>query len=259
MFTEDLKKIGFDFKNFLLKKYFQAKYLSKLKLERTAIIRELMEYMRLRRSEILIKLSTSGDLVIAKWKEMNPKTPEEVLRFYQTCEDHIFTLSCCNYFSPLLYGERREVAKKARGRCLDYGGGVGSMCTMLTENDQVNEVSYYDLPSPVMKFARWRFDKRGLDIIVISGSENQDKLEGIYDTIICLDVLEHLTNPEFHVKRLERHLAVGGQLFVTAAFATDASYPLHFESERILNEMLWDAGLSPRQIIFGRVTLATKK
>lgn len=125
-------------------------------------------------------------------------------------------MSNFNYFSSLTFGKKKEMSKKAKGRVLDYGGGIGALSIMLAQAG-IKDITYLDVPGKTFEFAKWRFKRRGLDITAIEGSELKDKLSGLYDTIFCLDVIKHLLNPLLHTKRLADHLTSGGKLFITAA------------------------------------------
>lgn len=252
-----LKKLGFRIKEFLLRRYFSTKYHRELKRAQREIIQELVEYTGMHPNEVMSKLKHGSELAIARWKRINPKTQEEILKFYQTCKEYIFDLSYFNYFSPLAYAERRGIVDRVKGRVLDCGGGVGSVCIMLAKKG-VKDVIYYDVPGATMEFAKWRFNKRDLSITTVEGSEIEDRLDGLYNTVICLDVLEHLTNPELHVKRLADHLTADGKLFITTAFVTDSSCPLHYKSKKTLDEYPRDAGLLPKRAIWEMYTVATK-
>lgn len=112
------------------------------------------------------------------------------------------------------------------------------------------DITYYDVPGKVLEFTRWGFRKYGHPIKVIEGSDYRDKLEGVYDTIICLDVLEHPVNPLDHLKRLRKQLSDKGKLYVNAAFVPKKEdEEIHRYSERPLKDLLREAGFKKSQIV----------
>lgn len=234
--------------------YFTFKYREEMARARKEIIEELAEFTRKNQQEVKEQLKHGDEILLSEWRKMNPRSQREVIKFYQTCTGYLYSLSYFNYFSPLAYGIRAELSRAAGERVLDYGGGIGSLCIMLAQ--QGKDATYYDVLGVTLKFAKWRFERRKLNVHVIEASE-KDPLEGLYEAIVCLDVLEHLKNPELHLKRLANHLAPRGKLFITAAFASDASYPLHFPSQKTLDELLLDAGLLPRRNLWMGWTVGT--
>ena len=68
------------------------------------------------------------------------------------------------------------------------------------------DFTYYDLEGKTMNFAKWRFAKRGIKVQIIKSSDEEDRLEGKYDSIFCFDVLEHVTEPIKHAERLIKHV-----------------------------------------------------
>ncbi|HQR37233.1 MAG TPA: methyltransferase domain-containing protein, partial [Blastocatellia bacterium] len=71
-----------------------------------------------------------------------------------------------------------------------------------------------------------------------------DDVEGEFDTIISLDVFEHLARPEPVIEALVGRLAPGGRLIVTAAFGPTKAHPMHFDHEIDLAAMFTELGLT---------------
>lgn len=93
------------------------------------------------------------------------------------------------------------------GRVLDVGGGVGATGGYLKQQGRATKVVVADLcggpPAP------------GVERIVAADLNDAAALQalgehGPFDTILCLDVLEHLYDPWEAVSQLQRLLAPGG-------------------------------------------------
>lgn len=76
-----------------------------------------------------------------------------------------------------------------------------------------------------LQTAGW--DQKGLDIVCdITAIPEPD---GCFDVILCTEVFEHLPNPLLALKEFARLLRPGGQLIITAPFASFTHFaPFHF-------------------------------
>ena len=107
---------------------------------------------------------------------------------------------------------RREIfplVPVARGTLLDVGGGIGATAAALKAAGRAGKAGVIDIV-PTDSAAP------GLDFHMSGNLERDDVLErtiaahGPFDTILCLDVLEHLADPWTTVARLTKALAPGG-------------------------------------------------
>ena len=69
-----------------------------------------------------------------------------------------------------------------------------------------------DIPHLLFHFARWKF-RRDRFVTMVAVEPNDDApLPGLYDTIFCLEVLEHLPRPLAALEHFHRALKPGGHL-----------------------------------------------
>ncbi len=108
-------------------------------------------------------------------------------------------------------------------KVLDFGCGIGQDGIMFAEAGF--DVALADLPGKTFDFAKWRVNRRKLDIKLVSS----DDLNEIYDAILCFDVLEHLWKPKEAIEYLYAHLIDNGILLVTASFEHSEIHPMHLE------------------------------
>lgn len=127
---------------------------------------------------------------------------------------------------------RREVAPlvpAGNGRLLDLGGGVGATAAWLKSEGKAGRVGVLDLVAPPQPHP-------GVDFVRSGNLETSDVLdrtlaeEGPFDTILCLDVLEHLADPWAVVAKLHQGLAPGGVIVASIPNIRyyQASFPLFF-------------------------------
>lgn len=198
------------------------------------LIKDLMLFFDLSYDETLCMLKVGRRVVISQWDILNPKTDDEIKEFYERVRYNAFSLAYW-HMQRAQRKFRDKIVKISSGDVLDYGGGIGDLCIKLVEKGL--NVSYCDARSENMEFAKRLFKKRGYEIKVLDSGINF--LEE-YDTILCIDVIEHIPHPEIVLERFARHLRTNGKLIITNLNCSgddDASLHLKmdFEAEKLLN------------------------
>ena len=149
-----------------------------------------------------------------------------------------------------------SILHRIGGRILDFGGGDGDMTLRLARRGL--NIEYCDVPGRTMEFAQWRFKKHGFDIpCIVSDDPDTVKLNGLYDIIICMDVLEHLVGPMRYCEILYKHLRPSGVLFTRPSFTHDELHPMHL-AENVKYHETFDAtmeriGFQQRQITHSEI------
>jgi 2-polyprenyl-3-methyl-5-hydroxy-6-metoxy-1,4-benzoquinol methylase len=215
----------------LVNVYLAARTLKSRRQGQREIIRELSKFAGLSPREVWGEMQVADAKLVSEWERRDPKDHEQILEFYRATRNYVFDLADYDYFAFGPGGAlvRECMAMLGRGRVLDYGGGIGDM-TIRLANRGCSDLTYYDVSGETMKFARWRFAQRGLDVAVIEASDEEDRLEGKYNTVFCLDVLEHVCEPLEHAERLVSHLSRrDGRLFLSVG-KPDPEYPMHIST-----------------------------
>jgi 2-polyprenyl-3-methyl-5-hydroxy-6-metoxy-1,4-benzoquinol methylase len=196
------------------------------------------EFFDLSISEAYERLSheyeNPGSLVAQAWQEANPNTPEEVQRFYEETDSYVFDLAADNCRE-----RRRPVWQVVLGRLrhapgtnvLAYGDGIGTDSVRLARFGY--RVTYFDLPGVTSQFARRRFEREGLDDQIVFADRVDDLPIGRFDAIVCIEVLEHLSDPVEAMRRFHALLRENGVILLTESFeSVGPDYPSHLESNQ---------------------------
>jgi len=187
----------------------------------------------------IMMLKISFRFVNDLWRLLNPSNDAEVLEFYKIVPWYTFDIARTH----MLRGNRRfkkRIIDECKGSILDFGGGIGDLSAKLAENG--HNVTYLDVESKNMEFAKWYFEKKGLNIKTLVAEENLE-LPDCYDTIMCIEVIEHLTNPKETLLMMVSHLKKGGKLIITQldCEGSTESNPMHlridFDAEQFLNSL----------------------
>ena len=174
------------------------------------------------------------------WNTLNPKSEEEIRQFYKIVPYYPFELAYW-HMSRLQRGIRKEVISLSFGDVLDYGGGIGDLCVELARKGL--DVTYGDVQGRNMEFARWLFKKKGYDIRMIDLEKGKIPDNMMFDTIICIDTIEHISSPEVVLGDIAKHLKNNGRLMMTALNCSGKTEdnPMHlkmeFDAEEYLNTL----------------------
>lgn len=124
----------------------------------------------------------------------------------------------------------RLLADVGCGRVLDFGGGLGTHTLAAAMLPAVTSVTYWDINPLHRRFLQYRVDKLGL-AHKVRIPESLDA-SAIYETIICLDVLEHLPDPAQQLQIFYTILSSSGKAILNWYFfkGFEQEYPFHLDS-----------------------------
>jgi len=174
------------------------------------LIGEMAEYFELSFSEVKHLMKSGIRLNADLWRASHPRNEKEIAHFYAYTPFYVFELAYW-HMQQDQRSFRQQIMKASHGNVLDFGGGIGDLSVQLAEREL--SVTYADIEGKTFDFASWLFQKRNTSIKVVNLSE--DGLKEMYDTIICIDVIEHVPNSKETLSMLIDHLNDEGILIIT--------------------------------------------
>ena len=88
----------------------------------------------------------------------------------------------------------------SRNLVLDFGGGIGTHALANAMSPKVDHVFFVDINQTNRNFVEFRANKLGLRNKLTFCETIQETKISRFDTIVCLDVLEHLSDPAFQLE-----------------------------------------------------------
>lgn len=111
----------------------------------------------------------------------------------------------------------QKIRPYIKGDILEIGSGIGTFSKRLLEHFSNNEVVLSDSDEKFIEYLRKKFtgknckiEKFDLNSLPDTKSLGYDR----FDTIICIDVIEHVKNDQFALNQMFRLLRKGGYLLI---------------------------------------------
>lgn len=203
-----------------------------------ALLQQLASFLQLDPAELKQRLPSSNtDLAALHPGAFDPSTIES---FYEDTvgDAHLLELAAWHLGSAAYIADTlRLQAHFARGHVLDFGGGIGSHALAAAALPQVERVWVVDLNPRNRAFVSRRADQLGLaDRISCHRDLADPKLAERFDTIVCLDVLEHLKDPAGQLEEFADRLSPSGIALMNWYFfrGFDGEYPFHLDDHELV-------------------------
>jgi len=173
-----------------------------------------------------------GVTVAEAWQRFAPKTPEEIAEFYKRTDAYLYDL-LIDHRGTYRREVRRRILERLElhncKRVLDYGGGVGldsiAMCKVGLA------VTFFELDGVTAQFAKGLFEKEKCSIYVTHNIEEIPP--DFFDSVICIEVLEHVPDPVRVIQDIFRCLKMGGIALITESFEqTNDRYRSHLSTNK---------------------------
>ncbi len=136
-------------------------------------------------------------------------------------------LNSSNYIADTL----RLQQKFAKGKVLDFGGGIGTHALAASSLPDVEHVWFVDLNPQNRSFVEQRTKQLGIEDQISIHRDLESISNVIFDSVICLDVLEHLPDPSKQLKIFLEKLSPEGIALMNWYFykGKNGEYPFHFD------------------------------
>jgi len=192
------------------------------------------EFFELPEGEVWQKIShelkAPGSTVAEAWRSAKPCSPDDVRRFYIETDSYVYDLVV-----DQCHVRRRAPWDALIGRIdrlgtnktvLGFGDGIGSDSIALAGRG--HRVTYFDVPGVTSAFARFRFDRENLLHPITVVEVESDIPADTFDVAVCIEVLEHVTDPPAVMRSLHRALKHGGIALITESFeSVGDEFPSH--------------------------------
>jgi len=166
--------------------------------------------------------------------------PQRAEAFYEESvgDGHLLELAAWHLGSADYIADTLRLQQRfARGQVLDFGGGIGSHALAAAALPEVEAVWFVDLNPSNRAFVAARAAELGLGERLRCFRDLDDpQLPERFDTIVCLDVLEHLSDPAAQLKRFAQRLQPAGIALLNWYFfkGFHGEYPFHFDDPQLV-------------------------
>jgi SAM-dependent methyltransferase len=184
---------------------------------RSAVLDDLSSYFNIDAEECVYRSTHSPEIAEAAFvAENRPETSEEISRFYQGLQSWVFGLHWYAYLQAEGYAcpvgviIAHDLAGQKRGELLDFGSGAGSNALLF---DQLGyTVSLADISSPLLDFARHRFERRQRSATFIDLKE-QALPANTYDVVAAVQTMTSVPDAAATAVTLHRAMRPGGLFY----------------------------------------------
>ncbi len=199
----------------------------------------LAKYLNLSTLELEKHLLTSTD----ELAQLHPKSLEtvDVDEFYEQDVGtfHLLELAAWHLGSADYIADTLRLQRMfAKGNVLDFGGGIGTHALAAAKLPEVKHVCFVDLNPHNRKFVECRANLLGLEQSISFHRDLKSTGNVQFDTVICLDVLEHLPEPSQQLLSFLEKMSPQGIALLNWYFfkGFKKEYPFHFDDAKMIND-----------------------
>ncbi len=200
--------------------------------------RQLAEFLGISAAELAERLPASTESLAA----LHPGAfdPLQAESFYEDTvgDAHLLELASWHLGSAAYIADTLRLQQRfARGQVLDFGGGIGTHGLAAAALPAVERVWCVDLNPENRAFVSWRAERLGLASRLSCHRDLEDPaLPERFDTIVCLDVLEHLADPVAQLDTFADRLTGDGIALLNWYFfqGFHGEYPFHLDDPAVV-------------------------
>ena len=126
----------------------------------------------------------------------------------------------------------------SRGIVLDFGGGIGTHALANAMSSNVEHVFFVDINQTNRNFVEYRAQELGVEKKLTFCKTIKDAQTSIFDTIVCLDVLEHLADPASQIEIFNNFMDSNSIALFNWYFykGEKNEYPFHIDDIKIVEK-----------------------
>ena len=165
----------------------------------------------------------------------------DVSNFYTEIvgESHIADLAAWHITSKDYIANTLKLQQRfSRGFILDFGGGIGTHALANAMSSKVEHVFFVDINQSNRNFVEFRAKKLGLTNKLTFCKTIKETQISKFDTIVCLDVLEHLADPACQIQIFSEIMKSDSVALLNWYFykGENNEYPFHFDDIKIVEK-----------------------
>ena len=124
----------------------------------------------------------------------------------------------------------------SRDLVLDFGGGIGTHALANAMSSKVEHVFFVDINETNRNFVEYRAKELGVEKKITFFKSIEDAQISKFDTIVCLDVLEHLADPASQIEIFNEIMDCNSIALLNWYFykGEKNEYPFHIDDNQIV-------------------------
>ena len=198
----------------------------------------LMEYLSIEECDL------DGFLANAKMNLANlhpGDTLSDVSDFYTEIvgDRHIADLAAWHITSKDYIADTLKLQQIfSRDLVLDFGGGIGTHALANAMSSKVEHVFFVDINETNRNFVEYRAKELGVEKKLTFCETIKDSKISKFDTIICLDVLEHLADPSSQIEIFNEIMDTNSIALFNWYFykGEENEYPFHVDDVKVVEK-----------------------
>tara|TARA_Y100001968_G_C19454366_1_gene771499 strand:- start:23404 stop:24156 length:753 start_codon:yes stop_codon:yes gene_type:complete len=168
-------------------------------------------------------------------------SPEDTSDFYEqeVGDAHLLDLAAWHLNSSNYIADTLRLQQMfACGKVLDFGGGIGTHAIAAACLKNVKHVYFVDLNPQNRNFVEYRAKDLGISNLISVHRDLDSTGEIKFDTLVCLDVLEHLPDPSSQLIKFLNRLSPKGVALLNWYFfkGYNGEYPFHFDDPLMIEK-----------------------
>jgi len=165
----------------------------------------------------------------------------DVSEFYTDIvgDHHLADLAAWHITSKDYIADTLKLQQKfSRDLVLDFGGGIGTHALANAMSSKVKHVFFVDINETNRRFVEYRAKELGVEKKINFCKTIQDAQISKFDTIVCLDVLEHLADPATQIEIFNEFMDYNSIALFNWYFykGEKNEYPFHIDNLEIVEK-----------------------
>ena len=154
-------------------------------------------------------------------------------------DKHLADLAAWHLTSKHYISQTLELQQRfSKDLVLDFGGGIGTHALANAMSNNVEHVFFVDINKTNRDFVEFRANELGVgEKISFYKNINETKIKQ-FDSITCLDVLEHLPDPSSQIDIFHSVMSQDAVALLNWYFykGENNEYPFHIDDQKVVNE-----------------------